>query len=166
MRRWYSILLVAVLATTCPDLFAEADLGPADPIISCGNGVPGGINCIPTKQDLKEAHKSYAQGLKLEKAQRLEEAFARFDEASRLAPRDLQIFSAREMVKSQLVFQHTQRGDALLANARQQPAIAEFRSALKLDPDNPYMQQRLQDALRAPANSSTAIAGLAPNPAL
>ncbi len=170
MQRLHFILVVGVLATACPPLFANADLSPVDPVISCGNGVPGGINCIPTKQDLKEAHKAYAQGLKLEKAQRLEEAFARFDEASRLAPRDLQVFSAREMVKSQLVFQHTQRGDALLADARQQPAIAEFRSALKIDPDNPYMQQRLEDALRAPANFNAVKPNLAnlqlTNPAL
>ncbi len=140
----------------CVGALGEADLSPADPIISCGNGVPGGINCIPSKQDLKEARKAYARGLKLEKERRFEEAFDKFDEASRLAPRDAQIFSAREMVKSQLVFEHTQRGDALLAEARPQPAIAEFRSALKLDPDNPYMQQRLQDALRDPAHLNPA----------
>jgi Flp pilus assembly secretin CpaC len=157
MRHLYSILVFGALAMmVCVGALGEADLSPADPIISCGNGVPGGINCIPSKQDLKEARKAYARGLKLEKERRFEEAFDKFDEASRLAPRDAQIFSAREMVKSQLVFEHTQRGDALLAEARPQPAIAEFRSALKLDPDNPYMQQRLQDALRDPAHLNPA----------
>jgi general secretion pathway protein D len=157
MRHLYSILAVGTLALMlCAGALAEADLSPADAIISCGNGVPGGINCIPSKQDLKEARKAYARGLKREKERRFEEAFEKFDEASRLAPRDAQIFSARELVKSQLVFEHTQRGDALLADARPQPAIAEFRSALKLDPDNPYMQQRLQDALRDPAHPNQA----------
>ena len=122
--------------------------------ISCGNGIPGGVNCVPSKKDLKEAHNAYARGLKLENHQRLAEAFAQFDEASRLVPQNPQFFSAREVAKSQLVFQHTERGEALLANAQQWQAAAEFRAALKLDPDNDYMQQRLDDALRSPALSA------------
>jgi hypothetical protein len=93
MRHLYSILAVGTLALMlCAGALAEADLSPADAIISCGNGVPGGINCIPSKQDLKEARKAYARGLKREKERRFEEAFEKFDEASRLAPRDAQIF--------------------------------------------------------------------------
>ncbi len=68
-----------------------------------------------------------------------------------MVPRDTQFFAAREVAKSQLVFQHTARGDALLASAQNEPAAAEYRAALKLDPDNTYMQGRLADSLRAVA---------------
>jgi general secretion pathway protein D len=118
------------------------------PSISCGNGIPGGVRCIPSKKDTKDAHSAYARGLKLEDRNRFEEAFAQFDEASRLAPLDTHFFSAREVAKSQLVFEHTQRGDAFLANAQLEAAAAEFRAALKIDPDNSYTQQRLVAALR------------------
>jgi general secretion pathway protein D len=126
------------------------------PVISCGNGVPGGFNCIASRNDLKQAHNAYTHGLKLQDHRQLEEALAQFDEATRLAPQNMLFLSAREMTKSQLVFQHTERGDAFLANARRELAAAEFRAALNLDPDNAYAQERLTEALRDPAASRLA----------
>jgi general secretion pathway protein D len=149
MRRLSSILagcfliLLSALAS-----FAGSDAGVDVPIISCGNGVPGGINCIPTKKDLKQARGAYTRGLKLEDRKRVDEAFLEFDEASRLDAREPKFFAAREVAKSQLVFQHTERGDSYLADGQREPAAAEFRSALKLDPDNDYLQSRLVEALR------------------
>src|SRR3984957_9372877 len=151
-----SILAVCLLAALPATLsFAKVDAADEVPIISCGNGVPGGINCNPSKSELKEAHSAYTHGLKLENRGRIEEAFAAFDEASRLAPRDTKFYSAREVAKSQLVFQHTERGDALLADGRRDPALAEFRAALNLDPDNDYLQARLAQAL--PAATADAV---------
>lgn len=138
-----------------PALAADSAIDP--PAISCGNGVPGGINCLASKQDLKEARNAYAHGLKLEKRSQLPEAFAAFDEASRLAPNDTHFFSAREVAKSQLVFQHTERGDALLANAQRDQAVAEYRAALKLDPDNDYLQKRLANALLVDASGPAPV---------
>ncbi len=153
MRCVRSILAVGFLAAlACARAFAGSEPPPStDSAISCGNGVPGGINCIPSRQDIKAAHTAFARGLKLEERNRLEEAFAAFDEASRLAPQDAQFFSAREVSKSQLVFQHTERGDAFLAEAQRDQAAAEYRAALKLDPDNDYTQQRLVESLQNPA---------------
>src|ERR1700722_8141541 len=151
-----SILAVCLLAALPATLsFAKVDAADEVPIISCGNGVPGGINCNPSKSELKEAHSAYTHGLKLENRGRIEEAFAAFDETSRLAPRDTKFYSAREVAKSQLVFQHTERGDALLADGRRDPALAEFRAALNLDPDNDYLQARLAQAL--PAATADAV---------
>jgi general secretion pathway protein D len=150
MRCAQSILaagLIAALASV-PG-FAVSDASTDPPVVSCGNGIPGGINCVPEKKDLKEARIAYKRGLKLEELKRFDEAFEAFDEASRLVPREPQFFAARETAKSQLVFQHTQRGEALLANAQREPAAAEFRAALKLDPDNDYMQHRLADTVPA-----------------
>jgi general secretion pathway protein D len=162
MRRAFPIIALGLVAAMLSlPAFAGSGANAADAsaditIISCGNGVPGGINCIPSKKNLKEARDAYAHGVKLQERRSLEEAFAKFDEASRLAPQNAKFFSAREVVKSQLVFQHTERGDALLADAQRDPATAEFRAALKLDPDNEYAQERLADALRKPADASLA----------
>ena len=62
--------------------------------------------------------------------------------------------SAWELTKSQLAFQHTDRGDALLTKGQKDQAALEFKDALKLDPDDTYTKQRLADALPDPANSS------------
>jgi general secretion pathway protein D len=149
-------LFAAVAAIPVVPVFAGSDATVETQVVSCGNGVPGGINCIPSKDDLKEARKAYARGLKLENHKNIAEAFDQFDDASRLVPENPQFFSAREVAKSQLVFQHTKRGDALLANNLRWQAADEYRAALKLDPDNDYMQQRIADALRSSPPSTPA----------
>jgi general secretion pathway protein D len=152
MRRVWFILAACLLAAPLSvPAFAGNDATVDAPPISCGNGVPGGVNCVASKKDRKEARNAYAHGLKLQEHRRLEEAFARFDEASRLVPQDIVFLSAREVTKAQLVFQHTERGDELLADAQGERAAAEYRAALKLDPDNAYTQQRLEEAMRDPA---------------
>ena len=111
----------------------------------------GGINCIATKEDLKHARAAFDRGVKLHNQAQLEEAFAQFDEAARLAPQNVKFLIAREVVKAKLVFDHVERGNALLyeqANAR---AAAEFRAALDLDPDNQFARERLQEATRVAA---------------
>ena len=150
MRR--SILQVGFLVVLAGVSSFAGDDAAVDTATVCGNGVPGGSNCVTSKKDLKEARNAYARGLKLEDHQRFEEAFTQFDEAARLAPRDAQFVSAREVAKSQLVFQHTERGNGFLANAQREAAAMEFRAALKLDPSNPYIQKLLEEALRSPAS--------------
>ncbi|MGC1227684.1 MAG: hypothetical protein WA859_14485, partial [Candidatus Sulfotelmatobacter sp.] len=86
---------------------ADASAGaPAmgTPIISCGNGIPGGTYCIPSKHDLKQARRAYHLGVKLEKHGEEQEALAKFDEASRLVPENIKFLSAWELTKSQLAF--------------------------------------------------------------
>jgi general secretion pathway protein D len=152
MRRvWITVAGCLLAAMPGVPAFAANEAAVEAPIISCGNGIPGGIYCAPSKKDLKEARDAYAHGLKLQDHQHLEEAFAQFDEASRLVPDNVKFLSALEMTKSQLVFQHTERGDAFLAEAKPAQAAAEFRAALKLDPDNAYTQERLAEAVRDPA---------------
>ena len=131
--------------------FAGSDPSVAPPI-SCGNGVPGGSQLHPHQERSQRCPQRLRPGVKLQEHRRMEQAFAQFDEASRLAPRDILFLSARETTKAQLVFQHTERGDALLADTRPEQAAAEFRAALELDPDNDYAQQRLVEALRDPTH--------------
>jgi general secretion pathway protein D len=152
----YASLIVGIwffAALASVPLPAADEISTAVPMISCGNGIPGGIYCVPSKQELKQAWRAYSLGVKLEKQNRQEEALARFDEASRLVPENIAFLSAWELTKSQLAFQHTQRGDALLASGHKEKAALEFKDALKLDPDDGYTQQRLADAQPDPAPS-------------
>jgi len=161
MQRVWSILAVGLLAAMpAVPAFAANEATVDAPIISCGNGVPGGVYCAPSKKDLKQAHDAYNHALKLQDHGHLEEAFAQFDEAMRLVPEDARFLSAREMTKSLLVFQHTERGDTLLAEAQPEQAAAEFRAALKLDPENAYVSERLTESLRDPVASR--LGGVSP----
>jgi general secretion pathway protein D len=137
--------LMAALAMPAFAIGGDASLLPP---ISCGGGVPGGVNCIVSKKDLKQARSSFDKGVKLQDQQHLEEAFDRFDEATRLAPQNMQYLTAREVVKAQLVFNHVQRGNALLLENASAQAAAEFRAALELDAENEFARERLVEATR------------------
>ncbi len=152
MRRALSIPAICLLALLSGfPAFAGNNATTDAPAISCGNGVPGGVNCVASKKDLKEARNAYAHGLKLHGHGDLEEALAQFDNASRLVPQDILFLSALEVTKAQLVFRYTERGNALLAEAQREQAAAEYRAALVLEPENSYTQQRLEEAMYAPA---------------
>src|SRR6202040_3383193 len=47
----------------------------------------------------------------------------------------------------QLVFDHLERGNSELLKGQQVEALAAFRNALYLDPQNEFARQRLRDAL-------------------
>jgi general secretion pathway protein D len=154
MRRTAFIIAAGLMtATLAAPAFATGDDASSAPPISCGNGIPGGVNCIASKKELKEARSAFREGLKLQDHRRLEEAFTQFDTASRLASQDMQFLTAREVVKAQLVFEHVQRGNLLMLEDARARAAAEFRAALELDRENQFVQERLAEATRemAPA---------------
>jgi general secretion pathway protein D len=161
MRRTLFILALAVLSATIGVAASVDDSDAINTPVTCGNGVPGGINCIATRKDLKAAREAYTRGLKLQDRKHFEEAFAQFDRAARLAPQDPQFLTAREMVKSQLVFDHIERGNALLSASNYEQANRQFHAALELDPENEFARQRLQDATSdtAPASVTSAPVG-------
>jgi general secretion pathway protein D len=147
--RHKSILITTALAVLFSvSSVAHADDAPSGLPISCGNGLIGGVDCIVTKKGLKEAHEAFTRGVKLHEHQRLEDALEQFQKASQLAPHDIQFLTAREMVKAKLVFDHVERGNSLLLKDAREPAAAEFRAAIELDPDNQFAQERLEEATR------------------
>lgn len=152
-----NILLAAFIAAMLtPSLPARGDETAPAPPITCSNGLIGGINCIPTKEDLKEARQAYERGLKLHKHDRMEDAYAQFDQAARLNPQNTQYLTAREVLKAKLVFDHVEQGNLLLAQDARLRAAMEFRAAIDLDPDNEFARERLQEASASPAPSATA----------
>jgi general secretion pathway protein D len=143
------VLLTAALAmTVAASVWARSEDSSLSPPIACANGLIGGVNCVPTKKDLKESRAAFERGIKLEKQQRPEEAFSQFDQAVRLDPRSPGYLRAREIVKAKLVFDRVERGNRLLAEDARLRAVAEFRAALELDPDNQFAQDRLAEATR------------------
>jgi type II secretory pathway component GspD/PulD (secretin) len=138
-------LLLLIFAATA----LAADDNPSSPaVISCGNGIPGGVNCLVSKKELKQARSAFRDGVRLQDHRQLEEALAQFDKATRLAPQNVQFLTAREVLKAQLVFAHMQRGNVLLVENSRARAASEFRSALDLDAGNQYAEQRLTEANR------------------
>jgi len=147
MRRVHLFLLVCGLAAA---VSGQAEDGPppdAAAPIPCAIGVPGAPACTASKKELQEAKSAFRRGLKVANSKHLDEAFLRFDEAARLVPMEVQYVTARELARGQLVYEHLERGNELLAAKQEVAALAEFRSALQLDPQNEFAQQRLKDVL-------------------
>jgi hypothetical protein len=144
-------VLGLLAATLSVPAFAGGDDPSAGPPILCGSGLPGGINCIVSKEERKAAEAAYKRGVKLEERKQLDDAFKQLDEATHLVPQNPRFLTARELVKAQLVFNHVQRGNLLLREGERVAAAAEFRAALDLDPENRFAQERLEDAMRKPA---------------
>jgi tetratricopeptide (TPR) repeat protein len=96
---------------------------------------------------LKDARKAFKRGLKLEKSRNLEQALYEFQEAARLIPQNVEYLTATEMTRQHLAGMHLQQGNSDLLGGRPIEALAEFRTALNLDPQNEFAQQRVRDAL-------------------
>src|SRR5271156_858630 len=140
--RWLPAGFSLLLAGVC----LAADTPPTAAPALCSNS-GGALACKGPAKDLKAARQAFARGLKLDKSQGLNEAFYEFEEAARLVPQNLEYLTAREVTRQHLVGTHLDLGNDDLLGGRQVEALAEFRSALNLDPQNEFAQQRINDAL-------------------
>ena len=145
MQSWRFVVAVCLAAS----LSWAADQPPAPPPTTlCANGVPGAPACVASPQARQDARKAFDHGMKLQKQNRLEDAFLEFETAANLVPQDLQYATLRELTRQQLVSDHLNRGNTALADGREIEALGEFRNALHLDPHNDFAQERVQDAIR------------------
>ena len=117
---------------------------PAPALCSNTTGAP---SCQGSRKDLKAAHKAFEHGLKLEKSHSLEEAFYEFQVAADLVPQNIEYLTAREITRQHLAGMHLQKGNNDLLDGQAVEAMAEFRTALNLDPQNEFALQRVRDAL-------------------
>jgi tetratricopeptide (TPR) repeat protein len=140
--RWLPAGIVLLLAGVC--LAADTPQAAAPPLCSNSAGTPV---CHGPKKDLKAARQAFARGLKLEKSQNLDQAFYEFEEAARLVPQNVEYLTAREMTRQHLAGLHLEHGNSDLLAGRQVEALAEFRAAINLDPQNEFAEQRINDAL-------------------
>jgi general secretion pathway protein D len=141
--RWpWSAVAVAILAAAA----VAADEPQNLTLLSCAQAASDPA-CNPSKADLKKSKAAFSRALKLQKAERFDDAYEEFDRAARLVPKNVEYVTALAMVRQQLVFDHLQRGNDNLTNGKLAEAQAEFRSASNLDPQNEFAQQRLRDSL-------------------
>lgn len=126
---------------------AEDTPADAPAAVSLCSEYPGAPACQAPAKDRKAARQSFARGLKLERSKNLDRAYRQFEEAARLVPQNVEYLTARELVRQQLAARHLEHGNDELLSGRQVEALAEFRMAQTLDPQNEFAQQRMRDAL-------------------
>jgi general secretion pathway protein D len=111
----------------------------------------------PSKQDSKRAKQEFEQGAKLRKDGRFTEALAHFDTAATLVPGDVDYATAREFTRTQAVMDSIQRGNHAMENNQTIEAQADYREALRIDPNNQFALQQLRNALPALSTTGTEI---------
>jgi general secretion pathway protein D len=139
MRSMLFLAAVAALSVT----LATAEEKPA-PLLPCPPGASE-TECNPSRHDLKEAKAAFEHGLKIQQ-KAPDQAFADFERAAHLVPRNVEYVTARELSRQQLVSRDLEHGNTELQSGKQVRALADFHSALQLDPSNQYAQERLRDA--------------------
>jgi general secretion pathway protein D len=144
MLHWRTVVMWLAMGSV---LWAEDQPTVIPQTLGCASGLPGSPACVSSPTSLKQAKQAFQRGLKLQKANKLDDAFDEFKNAADLAPRDVEYVTMRELVKQQLVFNHLQRGNGALADGQQVLAMGEFRTALSIDPTNDFAKQRLNDAV-------------------
>lgn len=98
-----------------------------------------------SKHDRKAAEQEFKQALEYQKAGAVQDALMAASQAALLDPANTEYATTRELLKQQLANQHVERGNRLAETRNNEAAAAEFREALAIDPQNPYLQQRLRD---------------------
>ena len=149
VMRWcaFLALLTALLA-----LDLRAEKAPA--LLPCPTGASES-QCNPSSHELKEAKAAFSRGLKIQPKDP-DQAYREFEQAANLAPRNVDYITARELTKQQLVSKYIQRGNDELESGKKVEALADFRSALNLDPANQFAQQQLVDVVGASAPKASA----------
>src|SRR5579859_2241394 len=141
MRRVLS--LAFLIACFTAELLAKQE--QPDPVFPCPHGASHAA-CNPSRSEEKEAKAAYSRAVKLQEKD-LDQAYEQFSRAADLVPRNLNYVTAREVTLQRLVTRDIERGNTQLEAGKQIEALANFRSALHLDPANQFAQERLRDAL-------------------
>lgn len=132
---------------TCPNEAEAPACSASTPAVSTA---PAPVFVPASSKERKAAHRAFERGLRAQQSQKLDEAFSEFEEAARLSPQDVKYITAREMTRQTLASTHLERGNQDMLKGRSAEALAEFRTALNLDPQNEFAQQRVQDAAGPP----------------
>jgi len=143
MRWAWSILAMAAMVTAA--ICAEQPQNLL--VLPCPQGDPAHPSCTPSRKELKEAGTAFSKALKLQKAKHPEEALDDFETAARLVPTNVEYLTARELTRQEMVSNYLKKGNMELLGGHDIEALADFRSAVQLDPQNDFAQQRLRDAV-------------------
>jgi general secretion pathway protein D len=99
----------------------------------------------PSKQEMKQAQKSFDHALDLEKQGLYEQALDEAANAANLAPNNMEYITARELLRGQVAGTYIEHGNLLAEIGDNKRAVEHFKAALAVDPQNGYAQQRLHD---------------------
>ena len=146
---WIMVLLAATMAAQ--DLPAP-NIPAVEPTAAPSKTAPA-----VSKNDEKKAKREFSEGLKLQKAGKLQEALSRFEAASQLVPSNVDYATAREMTKQQAVLEAIHRGNEATEKHSPIEAQASYRAALAIDPDNVFAQQQLKNSLPPLPSSSAPV---------
>jgi type II secretory pathway component GspD/PulD (secretin) len=114
--------------------------------------------------DPKRAQKEVEAGDKAAAEGRFDEALAAYDEAARYAPQNIAILGKGATLRAQLVRAHTDNAEQFALHGDVAKAIAEFHTAMRIDPGNAVVAERMAQIAEMnddnPAPERTTIEGL------
>ncbi len=118
---------------------------PASP--PCSDVRPHFPSCGISKRDVRKAKALYLEMEKLLHKQKYEEALDKLSAVRAISPRDVFFITAERILKQHAAAAQVRLGDKSLHAGDPPAAMAAFRKALQLDPENTYAAERLHDAL-------------------
>src|ERR1700689_3099507 len=95
------------------------------------------------KVDPKRAERYLQDGDDAVAAGRFDEALAAYDQAAKYAPQDISIVRKGALLRAQLVQAHTDNAEQFALNGDVVRAIAEFHAAMRIDPANAVVAERM-----------------------
>ncbi len=135
-------------APDTPDSSQQSASPPPQEGSQAAPAPPGTALVLPEdRKELAEARRLFKDGVKLKSAGKLDAAFEKFQEASELAPHNVEYLTAREFTRQELVMQALKRGNQAMLDHNEIVAMAAFRRALEYDPTNEFALQRLRDSM-------------------
>jgi general secretion pathway protein D len=136
MKKLFAILSVIF----CLCLASAAADGPK-PVVS----KPVDSKPAVSKEDKKAAEKDFKNAQDLQRAGKPQEALQAVVKAEQLVPGNMEYITMGEMLRQQLVDEQMEAGNHLAAGGDPLGAAQRFRTALTIDPQNTYAEQRLRD---------------------
>jgi type II secretory pathway component GspD/PulD (secretin) len=116
-----------------------------------------------TMVDIKRAQSAIERGEKAAAEGRSDEALAAYDEAARFAPQDTTVLARGAALRTNLVREHADKAESLALGGDIPQATSELRVALRIDPTNAVVAERIaqMEAMRDdPSASPQSIEGL------
>ncbi|HXM95347.1 MAG TPA: FG-GAP-like repeat-containing protein [Candidatus Dormibacteraeota bacterium] len=127
---------------------------------------------VTVRWDAKRAQKAAERGDKAVSAGRVDEALAEYQEAARYAPQDADIVGRGAALRSKLIRVHVDAAERNALEGHLQQATEELHAALRIDPQNAIVTERLaqmkdledEKSAAQPNGEITGIPKLRPQP--
>jgi general secretion pathway protein D len=159
----FALLLLAVSVPAT--LHASQDVAPtaAAPQQPCSDHNEKYPSCGIPNAERQKAETRYHQAEKLARHNQLDQALEKVQAAQQISPLDAIYATAEQAIRQKVAANQLRLGNLAMQQGDSTAALAAYRRALELDPDNSYAAQRLHDALPAtppPGAPSSSLASL------